>query len=52
MKECVVDFIGSDMHTPKDIIDMARLFNAADLKLLREQPLLNGSLFTKPELAK
>ncbi len=50
MQERVVDFIGSDMHRPGDIVEMARLFNSADFKLLREQPLLNASLFQETDL--
>lgn len=39
-----IDFIGSDLHRPKDLETMARLFKPADLKLLEAQPLLNTTL--------
>jgi protein-tyrosine phosphatase len=41
-----IDFIGSDLHHQSDLRTMLRLFNASDLKLLKEQPLLNATLLT------
>lgn len=44
LREGVIDFIGSDLHQPRDLVDMARLFDSNDLQLLRNQRLLNESL--------
>jgi tyrosine-protein phosphatase YwqE len=44
LKQHWVDFIGSDLHQPRDLADMARLFSSSDFHLLHEQPLLNESL--------
>ncbi|WP_026262665.1 tyrosine-protein phosphatase [Spirosoma panaciterrae] len=41
----VIDFIGSDLHQPKDLKDMARLLYSNELQLLQNQPLLNNTLF-------
>ena len=44
LNEKRISFIGSDVHHPRDLADMARLFNPADLRLIHQQPLLNQSL--------
>ncbi|GAB3993283.1 capsular polysaccharide biosynthesis protein [Spirosoma daeguense] len=44
LQEGLVDFIGSDLHHPRDLKDMARLFSSDDLKLLQQQTLLNDTL--------
>ena len=44
LQKQLISFIGSDLHRPGDLADMARIFNANDLQLLGDQPLLNDSL--------
>ena len=39
-----VDFLGSDLHRPNDLVALSALFSSADYDLLRKQPLLNESL--------
>ncbi|GAB3512752.1 capsular polysaccharide biosynthesis protein [Spirosoma knui] len=50
LQQRCIDFIGSDLHRPSDLNTMARLFDAKDLKLLGEQPLLNSSLLEASSL--
>ncbi|WP_223833923.1 tyrosine-protein phosphatase [Spirosoma profusum] len=44
LQEDLIDFIGSDLHHPRDLKDMARLFSSDDIKLLQQQTLLNDTL--------
>ena len=44
LQENLVDFIGSDLHQPRDLRSIARLFGSNDLQLLQRRNLLNDSL--------
>ncbi len=44
LKQHAIDFIGSDLHQPRDLNDMRKLFTSSDWQLLSDQPLLNHTL--------
>ena len=44
LKNNWVDFVGSDLHRPKDLPALGTLFTLPDYNLLRSQPLRNASL--------
>ena len=44
LQKQLISFVGSDLHRPQDLANMARIFNANDLRLLGNQTLLNESL--------
>ena len=44
LQKQLISFVGSDLHRSNDLADMVRIFNSNNLRLLRNQTLLNESL--------